>query len=169
MLDKLIEVILEFIGLFKFWRVIPVNKEGVRIRWGKHPKLMLPGFHWIIPFEIDHVKACVVKPEWVSTHAIHLTTTDLKTVTVAPAIKYMIVDSIAWLYGVKDAETNLHDAARLCTADILTDCSWEDCMKKTVWTKIKNKIKDKTDDLGIKIEDFGLIDLAMSRIFITAV
>ena len=167
MFDKLIDVLLEFIGFFKFWRVIPINKKGVRIRMGKNPIIMDPGFHWVRPFEIDDVKTCIVEPEWTSTHAIHLTTTDFKTVTVGPAVKYRIINPIAWLYEVNDAPTNLQDIIRLCTSDILTDGTWEDCMKKPIWTKIKNKIKDKTKDLGIEIEDYGLVDLTISRIIIT--
>ena len=167
--NKFIDIILEFIGFFKFWRVIPINKMGVKIRWGKNPVILLPGFHFVIPFEIDHVKTCVVKPEWVSTHSVHITTTDLKTIVVSPCIKYTIVDPISWLYGENDADTNLHDATRFCTSDILTDCTYEECMKKKTWTEIKNKIKTKIKGLGIEIEDYGVVDLAPIRIIITTV
>ena len=82
--------------------------------------------------------------------------------------KYTITDPIAWLYGVNEASSNLHEVMRFCTADILTEYSWAECTTKPVWTKIKNRIKDKTKDLGVEIEDFGLIDLAISRIYITS-
>lgn len=169
MFDKLIDVFLEFIGYFKFWRVIPINKMGVKIRMGKNPKELTPGFHWVAPFEIDHVKTCIVKPEWISTMAIHITTKDLKTISVAPTIRYTITDVITWLYEVNDAPSNLHEVVRFCTSDILTDCNWTECMTKPIWTKIKNKIKDKTKDLGVEIEDFGLIDLTISRVIITSI
>lgn len=169
MFDKLIDVLLEFIGYFKFWRVIPIHKQGVRIRWGKSPKVLAPGLHFVIPFEIDNVRTCIIRPEWVSTMAIHITTKDLKTISVAPTLKFNIIDPIAWLYGVNDAPSNLHEVVRLCTSDILTDCEWVECMTKPIWTKIKNKTKDKAKDLGIEIEDFGLIDLALSRIIITSI
>ena len=169
MFDKLLEFILQFIGLFKFWRAIPYNKEGVLLRWGRNPKLLKSGLHFIYPFEIDHVKTCIITPDWVATLAVHITTTDFKTATVAPVLKFSIVDSIAWFYKTKDATTNLHDVVRAVTSDILTDCTWDECMKKPIWTKIKNKITSKTQDLGIKVEDFGLIDLAISRIIITQV
>lgn len=169
MFDKLVDIFLEFIHLFKFWRVIPVNKMGVKIHWGKNPKVMAPGFHFVWPFEIDNVKTCIVRPEWVSTHAIHITTKDMKTICVAPAIKYFITDPMAWLYGENDAPTNLHDSARLSTSDILTDCDWSECMEKKTWTKIKNKLKEKVKFLGIEIEDFGLIDLTVIRVIITQI
>lgn len=169
MFDKLLEFILQFIGLFKFWRVVPFNKEAVRVRWGKNPIVLKAGLHFIYPFEIDHVKTCVITPDWVATLAVHITTTDFKTATVAPVLKFSIVDSIAWFYKTKHGENNLHDVIRLCTSDILTDCTWAECMKKPVWTAIKKKIKEKSEDLGIKVEDFGLIDLAISRIIITQV
>lgn len=169
MFDKLIDFILEFIGYFKFWRVIPVNKKGVKIRMGKNPVELDPGFHFVFPFEIDHIKTVIVKPELVSTMPVHITTKDKITAIVGPVIRYTIKRPVAWLYDVNDAATNLHDAVRFCTADILTDLNWKDCMEKTVWTKIKNKIKDKTDDLGIDIEYFGLIDLATIKIILTKI
>lgn len=169
MFDKLIDVLLEFIGFFKFWRVIPHDKLGVRLRWGKNPIEWEPGFHWIIPFEIENLKTCIVKPEWAATTAVHVTTKDNKTITVGPTLEYRIVDAVAWLYEANDANSNLQSIVRLCTADVLTDCEWEECMKKPVWTKIKNKIIAKTKDLGIEVDDFGLIDLSLSRIIITSV
>lgn len=168
MFDKLIDVLLEFIAFFKFWRMIPVNKKGVRIRWGKNPVVMEPGFHLVYPFEIDHVETVVVVPEWTASMVVHITTSDNKTISVGPILKYTITDPIAWLYGVNEASSNLHEVMRFCTADILTEYSWAECTTKPVWTKIKNRIKDKTKDLGVEIEDFGLIDLAISRIYITS-
>ena len=168
MFDKLIDVLLEIVAFFKFWRVIPVHKQGVRIRWGKNPIVLQPGLHFIIPFEIDHVETVVIKPEWVASYVVHITTIDNKTISVGPILKYTILDPIAWLYGVNEAFSNLNEVMRFCTADILAEYTWDDCMTKPVWTKIKNRIKDKTKDLGIEIEDFGLIDLAISRIYITS-
>lgn len=167
MFDKLIDLLIEFINYFKFWRVIPKNKRAVRNRLGKRLKELDPGLHFVFPFEIDHVDACVVEPEWTTSDAVHITTLDLKTISVGPTIKYKIVDVIAWYYSENDAFSNLHAAMRLATSSELTDCTWEDCMKKATWTRIKNKIKEKTKDLGIEIQDFGLIDLAVSRIIIT--
>ena len=169
MFDKLIDVLLEFIGLFKFWRVIPIHKKGVRLFFGEKPKELSPGLHFVWPFEIHNVQTEVVEPDWVATYALHITTLDLKTISVAPVFKYRITDITAWFYKNKESALNLHDIVRFCTADVLTDCTWDECMKKPVWTKIKNKIKDKAKDLGVEIEDFGLIDFASSRIIITNV
>lgn len=169
MFSKLLDLFLEFIGFFKVWRVIPLNKMGVRTTWGKNPILLKPGLHLVFPFEIDHVRTVVITPEWVSTASLHITTTDNKTIVVAPIIKYKIIDAIAWIYGENDAASNLHDATRFCTSDILTDCTWLECMQKTTWTQIKNKIKKKTENLGIEVEDYGVVDLANIRIIITSV
>jgi regulator of protease activity HflC (stomatin/prohibitin superfamily) len=168
MFDKLVDVLLEFIGYFKFWRVIPVNKVGVRLRFGVKPIELKPGLHWVWPFEIDNVKTCVVKPEVAATECIHITTTDMKTLTISPFIKYEVTDAIAWMYGANGGDSNLYSYVRFCTSDVITEGTMEDSMKKPVWTKIKGKIKDKTDDLGIKVIDFGLIDLALSRIYVTS-
>lgn len=169
MFDKLIDVLLEVVGYFKFWRVIPHDKLGVKLRFGVNPVELAAGFHWVLPFEIDHIETFVVKPERIAASAIHVTTKDGKTITVGPTIEYRIIDVISWRYEVNDGFSNLLNIVRLCTSDILTDCDWEECTKKPVWTKIRNKIKDKTKDLGIEIDDFGIIDLSISRLYITNV
>jgi regulator of protease activity HflC (stomatin/prohibitin superfamily) len=169
MLDIFFTKLFEFIGLFKFWRVIPINKVGVRIRWGKNPIELKPGLHFIWPFEIDNVKTVIIKSEWLSTIAIHITTKDLKTATFGATLEYHITEPIKWLYEANDAATNLNDIVRFCTSDILTECDWVECTKKPIWTKIKNKIKDNASHLGIAIDDYGLIDLALSKLVITQV
>lgn len=166
---SLIQFLLEWLMLFKFWRLIPRHKLGVRLRLGTGIKILKPGIHFVLPFELDHVKTVIIKPEWISSTAIHITTADFKTATFGAVLAYRIVDPIKWLYECNDAPNNLHDILRFCTSDILTECNWSDCTKKPVWTKIKNSIKVKAKDLGIEVDDFGLIDLSLSRIIITSV
>lgn len=169
MFDKLLDILLQFLQFFQFWRVIPIDKTGVRTRFGKNPIELKSGLHWVWPFEIDHVEAFNVQYEWTPTQAIHITTKDNKTITAGPALEYRITDVITWRYKINDAPSNLQTIVRFCTSDILTDCDWEECMKKPVWTKIKNKIEERSKDLGIEVIDFGLIDLSISRIIITNV
>ena len=168
-LDKVIEFLLSIIQVFWFWRVIPINKKGVRLRFGKNPIILDAGFYFVYPFEIDNIKTCVTTPEWGSSESVHITTADYKTITVSPTIKYKIVDAIKWVYAENDAITNLYEIMRVVTVDILSDCNFEDCLKKSTYTRIKNKIKDKSEDLGIEILDFGLTSLSISRIIITQV
>ena len=60
MLDRLIDVLVQFIDLFRFWTVVRVYEGVVRLRLGTNPVVLAPGFHWIAPFRIDHLLV-----EWV--------------------------------------------------------------------------------------------------------
>lgn len=168
-IERILDYVIQFIQIFWFWRVIPKNKRGVKLRFGKNPKVMEPGFHLVWPFEIDNVTTCIVEPEFGSSYPIHITTADFKTITVTPTTKYRINDPVAWLYAENDAATNLYEAMRLATVEILTDCNWDECLKRTTLTQIKNKIKSKTENIGIEIIDFGLTNIALSKLIITKV
>lgn len=167
MLDRLIDFILGFIELFKFWRVIPVNKRGVKTRWGVNPVELKSGFHFVLPFEIDHVQTFIVEPEWGSSTPVYFTTSDLKTAVVMPCVKYKIIDTVAWAYAENDALSNLYEVVAVSTLEVLSDCDWKECLQKTTYTKIKNKIKSRSENLGVEVIDFTLQGLSLCRLLIT--
>lgn len=168
-LDKLIEYLLQFIELFKFWVVIPINKRGVRLRLGENPIELKEGFHFIRALGIDKITSHIVTPEWGQSQPVFFTTSDLKTAVVIPCLKYKIVDIIKWTYSENDALSNLYEILQVSTLEILSDCNWDECLRKTTYTKIKNKIKDKADSLGVEVLDFGLNGLSLCKIIITKI
>jgi regulator of protease activity HflC (stomatin/prohibitin superfamily) len=168
MFDWLKDIIKELWHYLIPFIVIYQYERGVRMRLGKHATVLYPGFHFKIPF-IDDVHRCNVENETKTTLSIHITTTDEKTVTVTPVIKYKIVNAIKWITEANDANTNLHDITRGIVADYLTDITWAECKKKTTVTKIKNKLNEKIEDLGIIISEVMLTDLCISRVLITKI
>jgi regulator of protease activity HflC (stomatin/prohibitin superfamily) len=148
--------------------IIPVFERGVRLRCGVHPKLIKPGLRFKIPF-IDFVHTCIVTVDTMSTHAVHITTKDNKTITVTPVIEYEIDDAVKWLIETNDASTNLHDILRGEVADYLTDIDWQDCIKRTTSTAIKNKVQNRVKDMGVTIRRFILADLCINKVIITSI
>ena len=160
MIDWVKELILQIWNSLIPFKVIYLYERGVRLRLGKHALLLKPGFHLKIPF-VDEINTCNVENETQTVKVVHITTTDGKTVTTSPVIKYKITDAIKWIMEANDAATNLHDVTRGVTADHLTDISWEDCKKKTASTMIKNKLNKKVEDLGVEVSDVMLTIVLM--------
>lgn len=148
--------------------IISEYDRGVRLRRGRNPKLYMPGISFKIPF-VDFVHTCTVTNDTKEPIAIFVTTSDGKTITATPFIKFRIVDPIKYIIETNTADSNLHDTARLVFSDYLTDITWEECKKKTTRTNIKNKLNDKVQDMGIEILECGLAGLAIIRIIITQV
>ena len=54
MFDKLVDVLLQFINLFKLWVIITDWEMGIIMRLGKFNRMAPPGFHWRLPFGIEN-------------------------------------------------------------------------------------------------------------------
>lgn len=146
--------------------VIHVYERGVRLRLGKNPTLLNPGLKWKWPLA-DDIFTCIITVDTLATHPVHITTTDEKTITVTPVIEFIIEDPIKWLMETNEAVSNLHDLTRGVVADHLTECSWEECKKKTTDTEIKRKLNSKVSDMGAKVARVMLADMCISRVYIT--
>lgn len=166
MLDWIKEIIYQIWHYLLPFTVVNEYELGVRLRFGIHPKLLKSGFHFKIPF-IDNVLTCIVTEDTRSCKPIHITTTDGKTISATPVIKYIIEDAVHWLIYTNDAMSNLEDITRLVSSDYLTDIEWEECKQKPTWTKIKNKLNSKVESMGAKISEFGLANMCISRVIIT--
>lgn len=87
-------------NLFQWWVTIAPWQQGIRVRLGKHTKLLAPGVHLRIPL----VDVIYMQPIRLRAHYVEgqdLTTTDGKTVTISGAMQYEIVDLLK-LYSAID-------------------------------------------------------------------
>ncbi len=150
------------------FQVVSVYDGAVRLRFGKHPKILTPGLRFKIPLA-DYVYTCNIKNETKETKAVHVTTVCGKTVTAVPIIKFRIVDPVKWLIESCDADNNLAHITAAVVSDCLTDITWEECKKKTTRTVIRKKLNDTIEDMGAKVSDVMLTDLCICRVIITAI
>src|SRR5690348_16421157 len=61
--EKLIDLVVQFLECFRFCTIIDCYERGVRLRLGKYPKALDPGFHWQAPFFIDRILTENVVPK----------------------------------------------------------------------------------------------------------
>lgn len=91
-------------NLFQWWVTITPWQQGVRVRFGKHVKLIGPGLHFKMPFfDTVYMQAIRVRAQHI--HNQTLTTKDGKSLTLASAIQYQITD----LLTVYEKIHNAHD------------------------------------------------------------
>jgi regulator of protease activity HflC (stomatin/prohibitin superfamily) len=149
------------------FQVIRVYERGVLLTLGKWPKLVNPGLRFKFPF-IQEIFTTPVKPDTLSPKAVHVTTLDGKTITVQPAIEYEIEDAQKWLIDCTDAVTNLNDLVRGYVADHLTDITWEEVVKKSTRTTIKNRLNNKVQDLGCKVNLLMFTEICQNKVILTS-
>jgi regulator of protease activity HflC (stomatin/prohibitin superfamily) len=115
-LDKFFEILKECFFFFVPLAVIRTYERGVRLR--SHPwrdgvgiKVLGPGFHWVVPFNIDEVMKDNVAPR---THRIvsNLTTLDGRSITIGLIVTSRIRDIEKALLEVEDMDTAMDDSCR---------------------------------------------------------
>ena len=151
------------------FQVIRIYERGVLLTLGKNPKLIKPGLMFKLPF-IQEILSTSVMPDTIATLPVHVTSLDGKTLIVGIAIEFEIEDAKKWLIDVNDAVSNLHDLVRGFVADHLTDIEWEEIIKKTTRTEIKNKLNKKCQsELGCKINLLMFTEIAQNKIILTSI
>jgi regulator of protease activity HflC (stomatin/prohibitin superfamily) len=103
MLDRLIDVLLQFIDLFKFWEVVAEYRRGVVFRFGRcRDKLWGPGIHWRMPFGIDYIVHVNTTLETRSLPPQSLTTSDGLDITVSAVVSYRVSHPILFTTEAED-------------------------------------------------------------------
>ena len=104
-----------FRSIFQWWVTITPWQQGVRIRLGKHTKLLGPGIHIKFPIvDIVYMQPIRVRAQHIGSQT--LTTNDKKTVSLASALQYQITDLLK-LYSTLH---NAHDTIEQMTQGLVS-------------------------------------------------
>lgn len=115
MFDRLVDFVIQFAELFRFWVILEPFDEGVVLRLGKFVKVVGPGLTWKWPFGVDVVLVQSVVP---TTHSLgneSITTKDGKNVGFHAVVTYQIRDIKKALLGINDTDHAVRDA---CAGEI---------------------------------------------------
>ncbi len=98
MLDKLIDVILDFIGKYQFWVIIDPYEVGIVYSLGRDTKYITStngwfgtGLHWLAPFDTEEVKVVNIQWDWDAIRYQSLMSKDGTPLIVQMGYKYRIV------------------------------------------------------------------------------
>lgn len=125
MFDRLIDIFLQFLDLFKFWVVLDPFEQGVLLRLGNYEDVIGNGFHWILPFNIDNVLVDNVVPRTVNLGEQGLTTADGKTITVSAVVTAKISDIRKALLEVEHVDEALMDSCYATIGDLIVSHDWD--------------------------------------------
>jgi regulator of protease activity HflC (stomatin/prohibitin superfamily) len=163
MLDLLIQTILGFLDLFKFWVVVAPYAGAVRVRLGKEITVLSNGFHWIIPFGIDHVLVDHIVPTTHSLGEESITTRDGKSVTFHAVVTYKIHDIEKALLQIENADHAVRDACSGECGRILHENTWEEILDASILEKLTKACRKRGFQYGIEIIAVQLAGLAIAR------
>ena len=159
MLDKLIDLIIEFLADILPFQVIPHYDRGVRLRLGKPcGKELEPGLHWKIPFA-DNILSHMVKATTINLLEQTVTTKDYKSIVVKAVMKYEVSDVSTLLLEVNSAADALTDMVQGIIRDKIIDKNWNECNTQVLISEISKRAKGEVKKWGLMILEITLTDL----------
>jgi regulator of protease activity HflC (stomatin/prohibitin superfamily) len=163
MLDRLIDFLIQFIALFKFWIVLHPYEAGVQLRLGKFYKILQCGFHWILPFKIDYVVVEHIIP---CTHSLgdeSITTADGKSVGFHAVVTYRVHNVKKAILEIEDVDHAVRDACSGEIGRVLRESTWEDIQFPSILTELTTACRSRGFRYGIEILSVQLAGLALCR------
>lgn len=162
--DKLIDVAIQFLDLFRPWQVVEQYERGIVLRFGKFNREIGPGFHPIIPFNAEVVWTDNVVPTTTTLDAQSLTTLDDVSLVATGVITWEIVDIQKFLLEVEGRETVLQGSAYGCISKTVESVNWSDIEGGSdLAHEIEKDIRRRAKKFGVHVSEFEFKDFARAR------
>ena len=160
MLETLLRALERFGGWLLPWAVLDEYECGVLLRLGRFRRVLEPGWHWIIPFGVDHVildnavtATTVLSPQ-------SLTTRDGVSVTLALVLTWRIRDAEKFLLRVEGRETVLQDAACALASAAVSTAEWHELAAAPFCDTLRADVRKRAFRYGVEVEGVGFQSLA---------
>ena len=163
MFDRLIDVIVEFIGLFQVYFFIDEFEEGVVLRAGKYHRTVKPGPHWICPLNYESVLVDNVVPTTTKLGVQSLHTNDDQHINIKGVLFWKITDIRKVLLDVEDADDALTDASTGYISEMVADHTWDEIRSSQFVKQLKSKIQEQAREWGIRVMKVYISDCSKTR------
>lgn len=163
MFDRLIDLLVQFIELFKFWAVIDPYEEALVLRLGKLHRHLLCGWHWVIPMGIDRVIDEHIVP---AVHVLEnesVTTRDGKTISFRAVVTYRVRDIKKLLLEVEDGNHAVVDACAGEVARVLRESTWEEINHPEILDTVTAAARKRGFKFGVEIMSIQFAGLVSCR------
>lgn len=177
--NKLIEVLFQVIGLFRFFQIVDEDEGAVVLRLGRFRKTLMPsngikwrrsdpegtGLHFVLPFYIDRVRIRRVFEDTTDLVSQNLTTADDRPVSISVAIRHRIVDVRKALIEGGDFEQTLRDSTIGAVGELVAELTYDELRAITTRRKLKNQVARNLERWGIQLEDIQISEFTRCRVY----
>lgn len=163
MFDKLVDFLLGFVHLFKFWTVLDPYEQGVLLRLGTFVKVLDPGFHWVLPLHIDAIASLHIVP---STHSLgdeSMITKDGKSCGFHAIVTFQVNDIKKALLDVADVDHAVRDSCSGEIGRVLRESTWDEITGADILDKLTSACRKRGWKWGIEIMSVQLAGLSIVK------
>jgi regulator of protease activity HflC (stomatin/prohibitin superfamily) len=177
-LEKLVDVILQFVDLFRFWTIVNEGNVNVIYTLGRITRILYPSKGWFGtglyfkgPFKIEDDVDVNTREEAEVIANQDLMTSDKRTVRVSGAFRYQVVPEKAGLFltSLGDEHTARTAYFRASLAETILRKTYEDLMSTDELKDFKQEILERSraqlNRYGYKIYDFWWVERTSGATF----
>ncbi len=163
MLDRLIDLIKEWLEFLQFVTIIDSYERGVVLRWGRLHRVLEPGLHWYWPLNVEQVFTHPVVLDTMPLREQSLTTADGVSVVLTGVISYEVVDVAKLLLEVQGARNAIEDAACGVIGDKVVRSTWQEVSDAAFANAVAIEVRRNAKKYGIHVTQLLFQDLTKSR------
>lgn len=157
MLDKLLDLIQSWLGLFKFWVVVDEYEQHVLLRLGRYKRTLAPGWHFLLPMA-DRTMACWRVKNTVKLAEQNVTTADGQDVALTGIVTYKVVDPKVFLLECEGGQDAIADSAFGAIAEWACSNTRDHIRDPRNWRQVRTAIKQAAGEYGIEVLRFKFAD-----------
>ena len=159
MFNKLIDLLITFIGLFQCWTYVAPYERGVVLRKGLLDRVIGPGWQWLVPAGFEKYITENIRPEPVKLEVQWLHTKDNYAANISVAAEYEIFDIETHILEFEESfTTNCLIAAGVISTHV-QDSKFNAVTNASV-SSLKSKINRKIKKRGGRFTELVLTDLS---------
>lgn len=162
-ISKLLDLIVQFANFFIPWTVLDAFEGGVILRWGKYHRTIGPGFHWCLPFNIDHVFTDTVVLRTKPIGLQSLLTKDARAITLTAIVTSSIEDVRKALLDVESVDQAMLDACAGAIGTLVTKSTWDEIVHEDFQNEMAKACRRGAKRYGIAIDRVQLMELTPAR------
>ena len=163
MFDRLIDLLVEFLDLFKFWHVVDPYEEALVLRLGKLHRHLYCGWHPIIPMGVERVFDEHVVPAVHSLGNESVTTKDGKSIGFHAIVTYRVRDIEKLLLEVENGDHAVLDACAGEVARVLRESTWDEIGQSEILDKLTAAARKRGFKFGVEIMSVQLAGMVLCR------
>jgi regulator of protease activity HflC (stomatin/prohibitin superfamily) len=150
-LDRLIDLLLSFLHLFRFWEVVDEYERAIVLRLGRFNRELGPGWHLICPGGVERALRDNVVPTTAALPPQSLTTKDGQSVVVSAIVTWEIADVRKLLLEVEGAEEVVLDSVAGELARAVAARSWERVTDSRFARDVRDRVRALAEPYGIQV------------------
>jgi len=163
MLDRLIDLVLQWVGFFVPFVVIDQFERGIVLRFGVFHRELDPGFHWIIPFEVERVITDNVVPRTLNLGAQSLTTRDGAQIVLGVILTARIHDIQKSILDVENVDTAVQDSCYAEIARVVHEHTWDELQAESLNDELLKACRKRAFSYGVEIMRTQVSDLTRCK------